>query len=108
VTRDARPDAVQMRRVQLIDRPGFSHDVIASLIAELPDTELVSDTPDVIVIDDLELTGALASLDPDIPVVVLGADDHPAYAARARRIGAQWVAKDAAATVLPRALNDRH
>jgi DNA-binding NarL/FixJ family response regulator len=96
-----------MRRVQLIDRPGFSHDVIASLIAEQPDTQLVSDTPDVIVIDDRELAGALDSLAPDIPVVVLGADDHPAYAARARQIGAQWVAKDAAGTALPRLLDER-
>jgi hypothetical protein len=96
-----------VRRVQLIDRPGFSHDVIASLIAEQPDTQLVSDSPDVIVIDDRELAGALDSLDPHIRLVVLGADDHPAYAARARGIGAQWVAKDAAGTVLPRILDQQ-
>jgi DNA-binding NarL/FixJ family response regulator len=97
-----------MRRVQLIDRPGFSYDVIASLIAEQPNTQLVSDAPDVVVIDDRELLGALDSLDPDVRVVVLGADDHPAFAARARRIGAEWVAKDAAGTALPRILNERY
>jgi hypothetical protein len=92
-------------RVQLIDRPGFSHDVIASLIAAQPDTQLVSDAPDVIVIDDRELTHAMDSIDRAARVVVVGADDHPAYAARARRIGAQWVAKDAAGTLLPELLS---
>ena len=95
-----------MRRVQLIDRPGFSHDVIASLIADQPGTQLVTDAPDVVVIDDRELAGTLDSLDPGIPLVILGADDDPAYAARARRLGAEWVAKDAAATVLPRILSE--
>ena len=94
-------------RVLLIDKPGFSKDVIAALIADQPDTQLVCDAPDVVIIDDRELAGALDSLDREIPVIVLGADDDPAYAARARRIGAHWVAKDAAATDLPRILSGR-
>ncbi len=93
-------------RVQWIDKPGFSHDVIASLIADQPGVALVRDAPDVIVIDDRELAGAIGSFDRRIPVVVLGADDDPAFAARARRIGARWVVKESAATVLPRIISE--
>lgn len=88
-------------RVQLIDKPGFSHDVIAWVIAEQPGAELVSDAPDVIVVDDRLFAEAIGPATKDVDIVVLGADDDPAYAARAARLGAQWIPKESAQTLLP-------
>jgi DNA-binding NarL/FixJ family response regulator len=95
--------------VALADLPGISRDALALIVSESPGLTLVAQAatldqlraevdathPDVVVLDDRLLrTGDWPPRD-DVRVVVIGLDDDPAYAARARRIGADaWIPKD--------------
>jgi hypothetical protein len=93
---------MQMLRVMLIDRPGFSLDVLRDLVESLPDTCLVTERPDVVVVDDRRFADAVALMRGGVPTIVLGADDDPGYAARARRHGAsRWVLKESVSGELP-------
>ena len=93
---------MQELRVMFIDRPGFSRDVLSELLESLPDTCLVSEDPDVLVVDDRRFADALALMRGGVPTIVLGADDDPGYAVRAHRHGAsRWVPKDAVSSELP-------
>jgi DNA-binding NarL/FixJ family response regulator len=116
-------------RVLLADREGTAQRAVAGLLRDLPGVELVGEAstreqvadalrrirPDVVVIDDrlVPRTGAhvLAGTGPSpgtVRVIVVGVDDDPAFAARARRLGAEaWIAKDRADDVLPRLLEAR-
>jgi len=62
--------------------------------------------PDAIVIDDrLLATPGLGPRDADVPVIVVGLDDDPSFARRARRLGAAtWIPKERAGELLPDAL----
>lgn len=109
-------------RVLLADAPGAGRRAIAALLLSLPGITLVSEAgsleelalerrrtaPDVIVIDDRLLGAAgLGPRDADVPFVVMGLDDDPSFARRARRIGATaWIAKEHADDLLPGALDD--
>jgi DNA-binding NarL/FixJ family response regulator len=89
----------------LIDSPGFSRDVLMQLVGGLPDTRLVSNGPDVVVVDDRHFAHAMPLMRSGIPTIVLGADDDPGYAARAQRHGAlRWVLKDSVSATLPELL----
>jgi DNA-binding NarL/FixJ family response regulator len=113
---------VPATRVLLADHAGRSRNAVAALVAGLDHVALVGevgdrsdiaaalrrDEPDVLMIDDRLLRdGAhvLSGLGPHRPglrVIVLGVDDDPAFAERARRLGAEaWVAKDRAGDELP-------
>ncbi len=86
----------------LIDRPGFSLDVLASLVDSLPDTCLVTERPDVVVVDDRRFADAVPLMRGGVPTIVLGADDNPGYALRARRHGAsRWILKESVSSELP-------
>ena len=70
--------------------------------------------PDVLILDDRLVRAGdhvLAGLGPQrghVRVIVIGVDDDPAFAARARRLGADaWVAKDRADEELPALLRAR-
>jgi DNA-binding NarL/FixJ family response regulator len=109
-------------RVAIADPASSARRALAALVGGIPGAQVVAEVggraqlgdvlraarPDVLLIDDRLLSGAghvLQNLGPQpeaIGVVVLGLDDHPGFAARARRLGAQaWVAKDLAAEELP-------
>jgi len=110
-------------RVLLADREGAARDALASLLKSLRGVILVAEAgtrteiaaairrlhPDVVVIDDRLVVNSgehvLAGTGPargPVRVIVIGVDDDPAYAARARRLGAEaWVAKDRADDQLP-------
>ena len=93
---------MEVLRVMLIDRPGFSRDVVSDLLESLPDTCLVTEDPDVLVVDDRRFADGVALMHGGVPTIVLGADDDPGYAQRARRHGAsRWVLKDSVASELP-------
>ena len=98
-------------RVVLADREGAARRALAGLLAGL-DGVVLADVAgdreelaavlhkspvDVLVIDD-RLLGGDKDLGTDaVRVLVLGVDDDPAFAARARRLGAEeWIAKDRA------------
>src|SRR5688572_19459656 len=92
----------RMLRVMLIDRPGFSLDVLADLVSTLPDTCLVTERPDVVIVDDRRFADALPLIRGGVPTIVLGADDDPGYALRARQHGAsRWVPKESVSSELP-------
>jgi DNA-binding NarL/FixJ family response regulator len=96
--------------IVLADLPGTSRRAVAGLIAATPGLALAGQAstlaelraavrdgrPDVVLLDDRLLRGgAWRTAAVGAPMVVTGVDDDPAYAARARRIGAAaWVAKD--------------
>jgi DNA-binding NarL/FixJ family response regulator len=106
--------------VALADCPGSGRAALATLIAATPGVTLAGEAatvdelhaiardaqPDVVVIDDRLLRNvALRAADLGARLIVTGVDDDPAYAARARRIGADaWVAKDLADELLPAVL----
>jgi DNA-binding NarL/FixJ family response regulator len=112
-------------RILLADREGVARQALAGLLQSLPGIALIGivtsmeditavlcqQHPHVVVVDD-RLLGSTAHLlagteptrDP-VRVIVVGVDDHPAYAARARRLGAEaWIAKDRADDELPKLL----
>ena len=116
-------------RVLLADREGSARRALALLLrstpgvvlageagtrAELP-TAIRATRPDVVLIDARLVDGGgdhvLSGMGPardHVRVIVLGVDDDPAFAARARRLGAEaWVAKDLADDELPRLLEPR-
>ena len=110
-------------RVLLADREGTARRALASLLRSVPGVALVAEAgnreeiaaamrrarPDVIVIDDRLVIGSSAHILTGagpapfpIRVIVVGVDDDPAFAARARRLGAEaWIAKDRADDQLP-------
>ena len=103
-------------RVALADRAGTSRRVVAALLAELPGVELVATAgdadelatallaahADVLVIDDRMIAERLPTRDAAMRVIVMGLDDDPRYAQRARAGGAcAWIAKEEAAELLP-------
>jgi DNA-binding NarL/FixJ family response regulator len=111
--------------VLLADFGGRSRTALADLIAGLDGVTLVGEVDrrdqiagtlrrgdaDVLIVDDRLLRDGepvLSRLGPrgaGLRVIVLGMDDDPAFAARARRLGAEaWVAKDRAGDELPELL----
>jgi DNA-binding NarL/FixJ family response regulator len=110
-------------KVLLADRPGFSRTALARLLEEMPGVTLVrklgkrdliepaveETRPDVLVIDDRLLrdnhwTGRGLG----VRLIVVGVDDDPGFAARARHIGAEaWVPKEQADAILPLLLKPR-
>ncbi len=118
---EPRGDAPRVR-VILADREGSARGALAALLNGLDGVELVGESggrrelaaalrrahPDVLILDDRLVTSGdhvLAGLGPQpgaVRVIVIGVDDDPAFAARARRLGADaWVAKDRADEELP-------
>ena len=112
-------------RTLLADRHGVARCALAALVTGLHGVKLVGEVdareqladavlqlrPDVVVIDDQLLSAGehpLAGIGPtrsQVRVIVVGVDDDPAFAARARRLGAEaWIAKDRADEELPRLL----
>jgi DNA-binding NarL/FixJ family response regulator len=107
-------------RVLFADLSGAGRRAIAALLRSLPGVALVAEAGsldelvqerrrtahDAIVIDDRLLGGsALGPRDADVPMIVIGLDDDPSFARRARRLGATaWVAKERADELLPEAL----
>ena len=115
-------------QVLLADVEGIARGAVASLLADLDGVELVGETgdhdglaatlrrvhPDVLILDDRLVRAGdhvLAGLGPQrghVRVIVIGVDDDPAFAARARRLGADaWMAKDRADEELPALLRAR-
>jgi two-component system response regulator DesR len=85
----------------LDDAPGLSVVGIAASLDELAETAAAV-RADVALVDDRLLRGLRPQLDElAVRLVVTGVDDDPAYARRARRLGAaQWVRKDLADEIL--------
>lgn len=108
-------------RVLFADVSGAGRRAIAALLRSLPDVVLVGEAGtteelaresrrtahDAIVIDDRLLAApGLGPRDADVPVIVVGLDDDPSFARRARRLGAMtWIAKERADELLPDALD---
>ena len=104
-------------RVLLADEAGFSRTALASVLADTPGVTIVAKLaesgliqaavqetrPDVVVVDDRLLRDELwTGRDLGARLIVVGVDDDPGFAARARRIGAEaWVPKERADAVLP-------
>lgn len=97
-------------RVMLLDRPGLAHDAVAGVLDDVEGVVRLlpardqDDTlpPDVIVVDDRLLqSGSALAVVTGARLIVVGVDDNPGFATRARRFGADWVAKERAAAVLP-------
>ena len=64
--------------------------------------------PDVIVVDDRLLqSGSALAVMTGAQLIVVGVDDDPGFATRARGFGAEWVAKEHAAALLPALLGAR-
>jgi DNA-binding NarL/FixJ family response regulator len=104
-------------RVLLADREGAARHALAALLQSLPGIALVGiatsmqdvadslrhQRPEVVIVDDRllrdgahVLAGTGPTPDP-VRVIVIGVDDDPAFAQRARRLGAEaWIAKDRA------------
>jgi DNA-binding NarL/FixJ family response regulator len=108
-------------RALLADRPGFARSALARLVAALPGVELLGEVgdpgelaaamsetqPDVVIVDD-RLVEQVCEGEGGVPfpLIVVGVDDDPGFAARAQRAGAiAWVAKDQADTALPALLS---
>jgi DNA-binding NarL/FixJ family response regulator len=114
-------EADRALRVLYVDVSGAGRRAIAALLRSLPDIVLVAEAgtleelaqerrrtaPDVIVIDDrLLATSGLGPRDADVAVIVVGLDDNPSFARRARRVGAlAWIAKERADELLREALD---
>ena len=95
-------------RVKFIDIPGFSSDVVAGLIRALPGVSLVGRDPDTVVVDDRRFADALPYMRGGVPKIVLGTDDDPAFAARAKRHGAiGWMLKETVDPELPMLLRGK-
>ena len=96
--------------VVLADAPGASRDALAGLIASAPGLTVIAQVStkaelesvvregraDIVLLDDRLLRdGTLRASRFDAPFVITGVVDDPAYAHRARRIGAvAWVPKE--------------
>jgi DNA-binding NarL/FixJ family response regulator len=123
----ARPGRAPLK-VLLADVEGPARRALAALLGGLEDVSLVGEVgargdlaaalrrtrAEVLIVDDRLLRSGdhvLAGLGPrgsGVRVLVLGVDDDPAFAARARRLGAEaWVAKDRADDELPTLLTRR-
>jgi DNA-binding NarL/FixJ family response regulator len=123
--RDAHGVALVGVRVALADRDATRRRSLAAVVGDVAGVTVVGeagdtrelakllrqDHPDVLVVDDRLLSHdghALAGLGPHragMRLIVLGIDPDPAYAARARRLGADaWVVTDRAPEELPRLL----
>jgi DNA-binding NarL/FixJ family response regulator len=83
------------------DAPGLAVVGLAASLVELAD-KAAAVRADVVLLDDRLLRGALPSPGAfRARLVITGVDDAPAYAQRARRLGAsQWVRKDLADELL--------
>jgi CheY-like chemotaxis protein len=108
-------------RVLLADIPGAGRRAIAALLRSLPGVVLVAEVgsaeelarerprnaPDVVIVDDRLLAAAVPYLGSgDVPVIVVGLDDDPSFASRARRLGASaWIPKEHSDDQLPDALD---
>jgi DNA-binding NarL/FixJ family response regulator len=108
-------------RVLFADVSGAGRRAIAALLRSMPGVVLVAEAgtaedlaresrrtaPDAIVIDDRLLNApGLGPRDADVPVIVVGLDDDPSFARRARRLGAMtWIPKERADELLPDALD---
>jgi DNA-binding NarL/FixJ family response regulator len=109
-----------LKRVVFADVAGAGHRAVAELLRSLPGIVLVaevgttealaremrSSNPDVLVVDD-RLVAALGSgpRDASVAVIVVGVDDDPSFAHRARSVGAiAWIPKERADELLPAAL----
>jgi DNA-binding NarL/FixJ family response regulator len=107
-------------RVLLADREGAARRALAGALRAVDGVELAGEVgtaadvadavrtthSDVLVVDDRLLRDMNGGL-PALRVFVLGADDDPAFAARARRLGAEaWIAKDRADEQLVARLQD--
>jgi DNA-binding NarL/FixJ family response regulator len=108
-------------RVLFADVSGAGRRAIAALLRSMPGVVLVAEAgtteelaretrrtaPDAIIIDDrLLATPGLGPRDADVPVIVVGLDDDPSFARRARRLGAMaWIAKERADELLPDVLD---
>jgi len=107
--------AVIPSRVLLADVAGPARRALAELLGGLDGVLLVGEAgrddlartlrsvrPDVLVIDDRMIRDGDATLPAGVRVIVVGVDDDPAFAARARALGAAaWVIKDRADEDLP-------
>ena len=103
--------------VLLADLPGVGRTALATLLrdtpgvtlmAKLADPHLVGPAvdefrPDVVIVDDRLLRDEPGiARDLGVRLIVVGVDDDPGFAARARHIGAEaWVPKDDADAILP-------
>ena len=103
--------------VLLADAPGAGRRAVAGVLRALPCVARVTEVSasedvgrallrtgaNILVIDDRLLSGARIDLhDARLPIVVVGLDDDPGFAARARRLGAMgWVPKERADEMLP-------
>jgi DNA-binding NarL/FixJ family response regulator len=110
--------------VLLADVAGAGRRAVAELLRSLPGVVLVAEVgsadtlacdmrhsaPDVLVIDDRLLTAhGSGPRDAGVAVIVVGVDDDPSFALRARRIGAAaWIPKERAAELLPDLLGRAH
>jgi two-component system response regulator DesR len=103
-------------RVLLADRAGPARRALADLLTDLDGVDLVAEAgtrdelepvleharPDVLVIDDRLVRTRGWSFPAGMRVIIVGVDDNPAFAARARALGAHaWVVKDRADEDLP-------
>jgi len=122
IDRDMRAPTSSRSRVLLADRVGPARHALAGFLDGLEEVELVgevSDRADVsgalerthahtLVIDDRLLRSGGEAFPVDLRVIVLGLEDHPAFAERARLLGADaWVFKDRAGEELPALLERR-
>lgn len=108
--------------VLLADRPGAARRAIAGVLHGLPTVAAVSEVStsddlgrelirtgaDVVIIDDRLLSRSRIDLhDASLPIIVVGLDDDPGFALRARQLGAMaWVPKERADELLPGVLTE--
>jgi DNA-binding NarL/FixJ family response regulator len=112
--------AASPNRVLLADVAGAGRRAVAALLRTLPDVvltaeagtadelarELRRDAFDVVVVDDRLLSAqTLAPRDAHVRLIVMGLDDDPSFATRAKRLGASaWILKERAGELLPAAI----
>jgi DNA-binding NarL/FixJ family response regulator len=104
--------------VLLADRRGTGRAALAALLSEIPGVVLVGEVdetealdaavrdtqPDLILVDDRLLDGTVDGVE---RMIVVGVDDDPGFAQRARRLGASaWIPKERADALLPLLLSD--
>lgn len=100
-------------KVLIADLPGPGRSALVGVIAGLPGVVVVGEAgdaesldalvretrPDLLIVDDRLLEVAP---DAGAPLIAVGADDDPGFAARALRLGALgWIPKDLADALLP-------